>query len=132
MQTERQRRPRSWPSVLLNGGPCQKLTHAAQQGRVWAAIIYSITSSASTTSMGGTSIRSAFPVLGLITSSYLSRWRDNFWHLAVGTMDFAVPWGTASLFPREQHEPVDCSILLTIRRTDAVVASCRIRQGEVS
>jgi bacteriocin-like protein len=34
-----------------------------------------------------------------------------------------VPWGTASLLPREQHEPVYHGILPTIRRTDAVVAS---------
>src|SRR5262249_20288582 len=34
-----------------------------------------------------------------------------------------VPWGTASLLPREQHEPVYRGILPTIRRTDAGVAS---------
>jgi hypothetical protein len=37
--------------------------------------------------------------------------------------EFVVPWGTAFLLPREQHTPVDHGILLTIRRTDAVIAS---------
>jgi hypothetical protein len=37
--------------------------------------------------------------------------------------DLAVTWGTASLLPREQREPVYYAILPIIRRTDAVVAS---------
>jgi hypothetical protein len=44
--------------------------------------------------------------------------------------DFAVPWGTACLLPKEQREPVDHGILPSIRSTEAVVASGGRAKGE--
>lgn len=64
----------------------------------------------------------------MVLSSIAGRARLSFpfipcWQNAFQRTQMAVPWGTASLLPREQHEPVYYGILPTIRRTDAVVAS---------
>ena len=49
---------------------CQNLTHALQQTTCTVAMIYSITSSARASNIGGTVMPSALAVLRLITSSY--------------------------------------------------------------
>src|SRR6516225_5561877 len=54
------------PSGCKSAALCQQQTYAVQQGRARVAMIYSITSSARASSVGGTSRPSALAVLRLI------------------------------------------------------------------